>query len=122
MSEEMISKEIINNDSDCALTLLKEFDLYSQDNIDYIGSNFRARVLKLIKEYKNNNAKIVMDFANMHVGAFESGFTSNNTLTIYDLHRTAQNYVRDTFQVNVKSLDEEWGELTSKECRSSDCE
>ncbi len=121
MSKEMTPQERINNDSDCALTLLKEFDLYSQGNIDYIGSPFRVRVLKLIKEYKNNNAKIVMDFANMHVGAFEAGFTSNNTLTIYDLHRTAQNYVRDTFQVNVKSLDEEWGELTSKECRYNDC-
>lgn len=37
---------------DCAATLLKEFDLYSQDNTDYMGSPFRKRVLQAIKEYK----------------------------------------------------------------------
>ena len=102
---------------DCAATLLQEFDRYSQGDSDYMGSPFRKRVLQAIKESKANKAKIVMDFANMHVGAFDSGFVDGNTLTVYDVHRSAQNYVKDTFQVNVQSLAEEWGELTAKECR-----
>ena len=102
---------------DCTATLLQEFDRYSQGDSDCMGSPFRKRVLQAIKESKASKAKIVMDFANMHVGAFDSGFVDGNTLTVYDVHRSAQNYVRDTFQVNVQSLSEEWGELTAKECR-----
>ncbi len=64
--------------------------------------------------------KAIMDFANMHVGAFDSGFVDGNTLTVYDVHRSAQNYVLDTYKVNVQSLAEEWGNDTAIECRGKD--
>jgi hypothetical protein len=62
----------------------------------------------------------IMAFANMHVGAFDAGFVEGNTLTVYDVHRSAQNYVRDTFQVNVRSLAETWGNDTAVDCRASE--
>ena len=102
---------------DCAATLLREFDRYSQNDAEYMRSPFRARVLKSLRENDKHKARVVMDFANMHVGAFDSGFVDGNTLTVYDVHRSAQNYVKDTFNVEVKGLADEWGELTAKECR-----
>ena len=61
-------------------------------------------------------AEAVMEFVNMLIDAFESGFIDENTLTISTLHRVAQNYCKDSLGIELPHITEQWGEDTAKLC------
>lgn len=62
-------------------------------------------------------ADAVMLLLNNIVGAFDSGFIDSHTLTISELYRVAQNHVKDTYGVDVKSLGDEWGAGVAHSCK-----
>ena len=56
----------------------------------------------MIEENKIKS-KAVMDFANMVVGAFQSGFVDKD-LTVYDLFQSARNHVKDNYNVDTDPM------------------
>jgi hypothetical protein len=66
------------------------------------------------------SANAVMNFVNTMIGAFESGFTDRNTGTFAEIYRIAQVHVKDNYNTDVKSIDDEWGPDTAKLCKDDD--
>ncbi|MBL4781750.1 MAG: Lar family restriction alleviation protein [Porticoccaceae bacterium] len=66
------------------------------------------------------NAGAIHEFANSMVGALERGFIDKNNCTIAEIHRIAQNHIKDRYAVEVPGLAEEWGPETARLCGFGD--
>ena len=58
-------------------------------------------------------ADAVSEFVNSIMGALESGFIDENTITLAELYRVMQNHCKDKFGVEVPHISELWGEDTA---------
>lgn len=58
------------------------------------------------KKSQNTKARAVMAFANMIRGAYSANFIDNHP-TVYDIYRSAQNYVKDHFDFDTENWDDE---------------
>ncbi|MBL4704275.1 MAG: hypothetical protein JKY54_07125 [Flavobacteriales bacterium] len=65
-------------------------------------------------------ASAVDEFVSLMIGAFASGFTDDNSPTLADIHRIAQNHVKDNYNIMLPNLVEQWGEETAKQCGLAD--
>lgn len=63
-------------------------------------------------------AAAVVDFVNMMIGSYESGFVDTCTLDLATLHRVMENHCKDSYGVDVPGLSETWGEETAMACRA----
>ncbi len=61
-------------------------------------------------------ADAVNEFVCSMIGALESGFIDSEQLTLAQLHRVAQNHVKDSFDIEIPHLTEQWGLETAKLC------
>ena len=61
-------------------------------------------------------AAAVMGFVNMMIGAFNANFVDKNNPTLAEIHRTAQNHIKDSYGVAVKNIEDEWGRDTAIDC------
>lgn len=61
-------------------------------------------------------AKAIQHFINTLIDAFETGHVEQNTLTLSELYRIAQNHVNDNYGVEIPSLTEQWGNECAKQC------
>jgi hypothetical protein len=69
--------------------------------------------LKMSEVERNVRASAVMEFANVVAGAYVAGFIDNHP-TVYDIYRSAQNHVKDHYQVDT----DVWNDEHAKESRS----
>lgn len=65
---------------------------------------------------ENTKAAAVMEFVDLMIGAFESGFVNENTLNLAQLHRIAENHVKDSFNVTYAGIVERHGRELAVEC------
>lgn len=61
------------------------------------------------QEINDIKAQAVMEFVNVQVGAFESGFVVSNCVSLYSMYRFAQHHVKDNYGLETKLMSEEWG-------------
>ena len=61
-------------------------------------------------------AKAVMEFVNMMIGAFNTGFVDKNNPTLSEIYQVARNYIKDSYGVEVPDIVQAWGEDLAKEC------
>lgn len=61
-------------------------------------------------------AKAIESFVGTMIGAFESGFTQSNVLTLQQLHRIMQHHCKDEFNIDMPSITEVWGEEIAIAC------
>jgi len=61
-------------------------------------------------------ADAINDFVSHMIGALEAGFIDENTATLAQIHRVAQNYVKDSFDIKLPHITEQWGEDVAKLC------
>lgn len=71
-----------------------------------------------VDEINKIQSDAVMHFVNTQVGAFETGFVEGNEVSLYSLYRFAQLHALDNYKVEIKNMNEAWGEETTKECRN----
>lgn len=68
------------------------------------------------EQLKEIQAKAVMQFASVPVGAFESGHIDTAHLTIAELYQYARHHVNDHYGYGTKTLGETWGKDFAREC------
>lgn len=61
-------------------------------------------------------ADAINNFVCMMIGALDSGFVDKNNPTLAQIHRTAQNYCKDTYDIDLPGLVEQWGAETAEMC------
>lgn len=61
-------------------------------------------------------ADTIYDFVNEMIGAFESGFVDKNNPTLAQIHRIAQVYVKDNYDLDLPNIVEQWGSDLAQEC------
>ena len=61
-------------------------------------------------------AQAVMDFVNMMIGAFESGFVDKHNPTLSEIYQVARNHVRDNYDFDASNIVAAWGSETAKQC------
>ena len=61
-------------------------------------------------------ADAINEFVGHMIGALESGFIDENTVTLAQIHRVSQNYVKDSFNIELPHITEQWGETVAKIC------
>ena len=61
----------------------------------------------------------VSEFVNNMIGALESGFVEENTLTLAQLHRVMQHHCKDNYQVEIPDISDLWGSDVAKLCGSN---
>tara|TARA_R110000822_G_scaffold219524_1_gene353670 strand:+ start:62 stop:439 length:378 start_codon:yes stop_codon:yes gene_type:complete len=61
-------------------------------------------------------ADAISELVNTMIGAFESGFVDRSALTLQELHRVAQNHIKDNYDIEVKGIVEEWGRDLAEKC------
>jgi len=61
-------------------------------------------------------ADAINEFVSMMIGARESGFINESTLTLAELHRVAQNHCKDTFNIDLPHITEQWGMEVANLC------
>lgn len=61
-------------------------------------------------------ADAVKEFVSLMIGAFESGFVDKNNPTLAEIHRVAQNHIKDNYGIDTPNIEEEWGKEAAKEC------
>jgi len=87
-----------------------------QDHVD--GADMSASLA--IEKACEREAAAVMGFVNNAIGAFESGFVDTHEVTLSQLYRAAQHYVKDSNNVDIPMIDEVWGKETAEACRTGD--
>lgn len=73
-----------------------------------------AEAKQVSKEWAEADA--IGGFVNSMIGALESGFISDNKMTLAQLHRVAQNHVKDNCGIDLPNIVDQWGEETAKAC------
>ena len=58
------------------------------------------------EEVNAMKAAAVMEFVNVQIGAFESGFVETNETSLYSLYRFAQHHVKDNYGTETKSMND----------------
>ena len=61
-------------------------------------------------------ADAINEFVTVMIGAFESGFTDRNHLTLSELHQIARHHVNDNYGVELPSIVEQWGKEVANDC------
>lgn len=74
-------------------------------------------LLEIIKKIK---ADAVEEFVNTMIGAFASGFVDKNNPTLQEIHRVAQNHVKDNYGVDMPHIVEQWGQDVTDLCSDED--
>lgn len=69
--------------------------------------------LNMSEVERNVRASAVMEFAEIIAGAYIGGFINNHP-TVYDIYRSAQNHVKDHYQIET----DVWDDEHAKESRS----
>ncbi len=68
----------------------------------------------------SNNDKIkaaaVMDFADIMIGAFDSGYVNRNTCTLSEVYVCARNHVLDAYTQKYPSIKDRYGDALAKDC------
>ena len=76
----------------------------------------------MAKQTENQiKADAVNDFVTSMISALESGFIDSNKPTLAELHRVAQNHVKDSYGVELPHITEQWGLETAKLCGYPQC-
>lgn len=87
------------------------------------GEMNAAQVFTQMKQHiptkKDNEIKAaaVMDFVNVQIAAFDSGFVESNTVSLYSMYRFAQHHVKDNYSTETKLMSEQWGDSTAELAR-----
>lgn len=66
---------------------------------------------------KKLKSEAVMLFADNIIGAFESGFLESTSLTLSEIHRMAQNHIKDNYQAEAQTLEQAWGKELVKQLK-----
>jgi hypothetical protein len=61
-------------------------------------------------------ADAITQFVSMMIGALDSGFVTENRPTIAEIHRVAQNYIKDAYGIETPHIVEQWGEDIAELC------
>lgn len=61
-------------------------------------------------------ADAINEFVCHMIGALEAGFIDENTASLAQIHRVAQNYVKDSFGIELPHITEQWGKDVAKLC------
>ena len=61
-------------------------------------------------------ADAVSGFVGNMIGALESGFIDTPNCTLAEIHRCAQNHIKDNYGIETPGLAEQWGEDMANEC------
>lgn len=70
-----------------------------------------------LSDYTNKiKADAVMDFVNMMIGAFDSGFVDKNNPNLSQIYQVARSHVRDSFHIEAPSIIEALGEVIAVSC------
>ena len=65
---------------------------------------------------KEIKSKAIMEFVNMMIGALDGGFVDKNNPTLSEIHRVAENYIKDKYGIIVPTIDDDWGEEIAELC------
>jgi hypothetical protein len=65
---------------------------------------------------KQIKADAVSEFVNGMIGALESGFIDSPSCNLAQIHRVAQNHIKDQYGIEVPNLVDQWGKDTAKLC------
>lgn len=68
------------------------------------------------KEFAYGKAAAIMNFVDLLIGAFESGHTTTNTLSLAQLHRIAEIQCIDEYGVYFGNIENRHGEDLAKLC------
>lgn len=71
------------------------------------------------QELNQIKADAIMNFVDVHLGAFESGFVDSSELSLYSLHKSAQSHIVDNYSVSSQSISDKYGREFSEMCKSS---
>jgi len=74
-------------------------------------------LLAIIKKIK---ASAVENYVNTMIGALEAGFVEKNNPTLQEIHRVAQNHVKDIYGVDMPDIVEQWGHDVADLCSADD--
>jgi len=67
-------------------------------------------------EVKEIKSEAIMEFVDMMIGAFESGFTDKNNPTLAEIHQVARNYIKDQYKIEVNNIVQDWGADLAEDC------
>jgi hypothetical protein len=67
-------------------------------------------------------ADAIVDFISNMIGALESGFIDTPNCNLAQIHRVAQNHIKDNYGIETPSLAEQWGEDVANECGAKSIE
>jgi|GEM_PF-2397649 len=83
------------------------------------GQN-QAETIKRLSNIEESTYKLKAEavklFVDNLIGAFESGFTDSNCVSLAQLHRAMQTHIEDNYQVKVPHITEAWGNEVASEC------
>ena len=61
-------------------------------------------------------ADAIVEFVSNMIGALESGFIDTPNCNLAQIHRVAQNHIKDNYGIDTPCLIEQWGEDVAKDC------
>ncbi len=61
-------------------------------------------------------ADAINEFVCVIIGAYESGFITQNYLTLHQLHNLTRAHIRSEFNIDLPNIVEQWGASTAKAC------
>ena len=61
-------------------------------------------------------ADAVNNFVSLMIASLESGFVDNNRPTLQQIHRVAQTHVKDSYEIELPGIVEQWGQETAELC------
>ena len=61
-------------------------------------------------------ADAINEFVSHMIGALDSGFIDQNSATLAQIHRVGQNFVKDSYGIELPHITEQWGKDVAKLC------
>lgn len=72
-----------------------------------------------VKTHDQMKADAIMEFVNMMIGAYDSGFTDRANCTLEEVYQVARNYIKDVHHVEAPHIVEAWGLELANELKKS---
>ena len=69
-----------------------------------------------MKNENREKAQAVMNFVDLMIGAFESGFVDKNNPTLSEIHQVARNHVLDIYGEEYPPIDYRWSKEVAEAC------
>lgn len=121
LSDEEIKEMIHSSKHETYMDLCRDIEraVLAKASQQVRGEQAQYKEPKVLSISKKALADEVMAFVGGIVGAYEAGFVDSPVLTIGQLFQVARNHVKDSYDVDVKSLSEQMGEDFARECNPS---